>query len=500
MKKTLFCIIVALGMALAASAQTLEYYKVPHVNPSADRRASIAANYRGDIVVAYVNNRLGAMYYWKEHGTNTWLGPTVIPNQPWGEGWGEDFWNTDVAAAPDGKFHFIYSMIEAPPYSGIHYQVFDPVSKTWFGYEHIVSGMAKAEEPVIGVNPKNGDVLVSWCWVLGLEKDIYVKTRRGSSWGDTVCLSQGYGPGSTNAQLAFDETGRAYSTYKMDRLLSGRDWELVVRLHLLDEDNNNESLWRDEPTWDYDGWHFLPSVAVLKDGTGICTFAWPQRGAYYYFDFKVANNAITYDASTIPDNNIVGLPRTPWYEFHSKVLSMVDEFGYVFTAGDHTLKMFRYKDGIWDHTNIPISNGEAVGWPIDASYEPRVGVLSAWYTRGDPSDVGFSIYPLIRSVLLQPINLTLEHKTERSMFRAKYLNILTWANDPNNTAQDIVISKYNVYRRAKGTAPYTWIGSVDASATLTYIDRNGVTATNNFDYAVSAVDTEGKESPFTEIQ
>ena len=81
------------------------------------------------------------------------------------------------------------------------------------------------------------------------------------------------------------------------------------------------------------------------------------------------------------------------------------------------------------------------------------------------------------------------------LFTKRYLNIVTWANNPFNERLGLPVSLYRVYRKRKGSSAYARVAEVNAS-TKEYRDEN-VTAGDylDWDYVISCVDERGNESP-----
>ncbi len=100
--------------------------------------------------------------------------------------------------------------------------------------------------------------------------------------------------------------------------------------------------------------------------------------------------------------------------------------------------------------------------------------------------------------LFQPLNIQVESHPDESLFRTRYLNIITWARNPANDAIGATITTYRVYRKEK-TDPdsaYAAIGDVSGTA-LTYTDKTVKTLTEKdlYAYTVTSINNEGKESP-----
>jgi len=91
-----------------------------------------------------------------------------------------------------------------------------------------------------------------------------------------------------------------------------------------------------------------------------------------------------------------------------------------------------------------------------------------------------------------PLNLTGEQHTNRSFLQTEYINELTWESNPYNVDKNI--SLYRIYVvDVEGGGQLTSLGEVDSS-TFTYLHRR-VNKREPVTYAITAVDSEGNESP-----
>lgn len=96
-----------------------------------------------------------------------------------------------------------------------------------------------------------------------------------------------------------------------------------------------------------------------------------------------------------------------------------------------------------------------------------------------------------------PVDVKAFKATDRALFYADPVNAVVWKENPRNTGIVSVLS-YVVYRKLKtaGEEFYGEIGRTDGS-TFEFTDRNFASQEERdlFDYAVSAVDSQGREGP-----
>jgi len=91
-----------------------------------------------------------------------------------------------------------------------------------------------------------------------------------------------------------------------------------------------------------------------------------------------------------------------------------------------------------------------------------------------------------------PLNLTGQQHINRSLLQTEYINELTWESNPYNADKNI--TQYRIYVvDVGGGGQLSRVGEVDSS-TFTYLHRR-VNKREPMTYAISAVDSEGEESP-----
>ncbi len=160
--------------------------------------------------------------------------------------------------------------------------------------------------------------------------------------------------------------------------------------------------------------------------------------------------------------------------------------------------MIKYKDGEWINMDDPIDlcEEQPSAYTFDTYYAPNIGILSAWFTREDEASVYYSIYDYPFITIKSAVNVKVEKKVERSFFYEKYINYVTWENNPYNEKYKVNVVKYNLYRKLKteSISEYKKIAELDKD-TLYYEDTdNSITSDYKYDYYVTCVDSEGRES------
>ncbi len=100
--------------------------------------------------------------------------------------------------------------------------------------------------------------------------------------------------------------------------------------------------------------------------------------------------------------------------------------------------------------------------------------------------------------LFQPLGIQVESQADESLFRVRYLNIVSWRKNPANEAIGATIATYRIYRKKKAEpdSAYRAISDVTGN-TFTYTDKSVATAADKglYAYTVTSLTAEGKESP-----
>ncbi|MCX6555848.1 MAG: hypothetical protein NTW95_00205, partial [Candidatus Aminicenantes bacterium] len=152
-------------------------------------------------------------------------------------------------------------------------------------------------------------------------------------------------------------------------------------------------------------------------------------------------------------------------------------------------------------------------------YSSSIGAVAAWTDFSVSSDVFVAIFdpddsdtpgppvpppsipipqpPLgveanYLNIPLTALDLKNELIINRNLFTVQYFRKLTWAFDGSWNNWGITLSKYRVYRKLKTSAAWETLAEVNP-AVLLYIDKNGVTGEDLFDYQVRGVDSLGNE-------
>lgn len=496
----LFILVVGIGFLLSEEEGLKEVNKIPDL-PGSNESPSIAANLDGDIMIIYRNSNNGVAYYYKPHGSETWIGPDKIPNQTYPKSDYANIWWTDIEPTSDGVFHAFWSL----RVHGGYYATFDPKTKKWSKPVKIALGYV--ESPMIVINPVNDDIVLTWINRNGTAKNVFVKIKKhnDSKFGETRNISK-FKYSATNEFASFDEDGFLYIVYKQDKLNEADD--IMVKLALFNPEDDYSVDWLNELTWEYPGWHMLPSVAVANK-EGLISFAWYQKRKYYYQPFERKYNEskkkweITFDNKNLENQVYAEAPRKPNFEYHSKVLRRGnDELLIIYKDTNFAIKMLKYKEGKFLNMDDPIDlcNDQPSAYTFDTYFAPNIGILSAWFTREDEASVYYSIYEYPIVSIKSAVNVKVEKKIERSFFYTKYINYITWENNPYNIDHKINVVQYNLYRKLKGEpiTQYKKIAELSKDETHYEDASEKISSKFEYDYYVTCVDDKGKESKIEE--
>lgn len=489
--KKIFMLAILLFIAFAAWGDTpnLSVFQVtPDSDTQNNRCTSIASNSRGDIMVVWRSNLQGMKYYYKKSSATTGV-QDQIPNEPYPETEGYKIQWTSVRATWDNIFHIAWCF-SGPNGGGINYATYNPVTETWGNPEKITSGWT--EDVHLRVSPLNGDLAVIWCWYNGGAKYIYVQFKMGGTgpWTNQQIVAPKW---TTNALASFDEEGYFYVAWKQD---AANDVDIEPAFSLLkkDTDGNYKYLGKVIVSG-YKGWFFLPTVAVVEK-SGFLAAVYEDVREFKYLPFDRNGDVITNVDITNLKTAAIAPKR---WEFSSIALPFGEEILYTYKDVDTSIKMKHYKDGAFlSDPPMDLNNYMPSYWLYDSQEDPNIGVLTAWSTYAEPNKVYYSVWD---NAILKLKNAVLKStpvkQILRSFFHMKYVYILKWENNPFNIEKNVVVTKFNIYRRTIGSSE-SWlqIASEPFSADKTeysYMDNN-VKASDNFEYSVTCVDADGNES------
>ncbi len=92
-----------------------------------------------------------------------------------------------------------------------------------------------------------------------------------------------------------------------------------------------------------------------------------------------------------------------------------------------------------------------------------------------------------------PLNQRFELVENRSLFVTEYLYKIEWDKNPRNAEIGAFITNYKIYRREKGLSKFKFLDIVPSN-NFKYYDRSLGTKKINYEYYITAVDDQGRES------
>jgi hypothetical protein len=487
-KKIVFALIL-LGLALIVSAQSIEQFQVPDVLPVGSggvKFPAIASNSRADIMVVFRNKNQSIMYYFKKK-VNGAITQVALPGAT-----GNDVLWTSVASTADDNFHAVWGLQSGAV--GVYYADFDIASEKWTTPIRLYS--QHSEDMHLRINPVNNDIVV--CTVLRaatLAKNIFVIFRKNgqTTWTNEINISS-QTRSATNPYAQFDEGGDLHVVYKEDRGDASDDLILKSALVKRDANNNYSLVDKKWATSDYKGYHFLPSIAATNN-KGMMTFMWQQQAGYYYLPYERSGDTMVFDQKNV--TRIAAAPLLPQWMYWSKAIAHGEEILFTYLDTQHKLKLLRWKDTQWiDSQPIALQDASINKWPYNIYADPNIGLLAVWFIEDGIGDghTYYCIYNYPKPTIRPPVNVTYEKIRERSLFRGYRLYAVKWADNPYNIEKKIKVVKFNIYRRVEGSYDKWLLAGSVAGTVFVFADKNGITASSNFEYAVTAVNEKNIES------
>ena len=339
----------------------------------------------------------------------------------------------------------------------------------------------------------NGRIAVGWMRGNPSFSDIYVNIFQNSWSGPVNVSNTPYG--SKYCDLAGGPNGEVHVVWQDDR---GDDYFRP----LLNSDQGNGSWARYSEINDIQGWCFRPVLAVNSLNDILSCFYF-HNGASYWGSYRLQGS--WQEPQVFSD---VGSHQD--HDFYFSDLCPYEDDAFLYIYRDCALNIFytTARDGKAGNSVALTSSADCYGPSID--YNPALGAAAAWTDRSVNSDVfvtvfdpqsgssGSGIQPPIgivadyRNVPLTPAEMKAELVINRNLFSIQYLYNISWAYDNRWSDWNINLTKYRIYRKLKTAILWDLLTEV-GPAVLCYIDKNGVTRDDLFEYKVLGVDNLGNE-------
>jgi hypothetical protein len=472
------------GMSVYAQTENIS-------NSSGDSTdACVAINSAGEIGVIWIEG--GAQVYFSIRSSGNWSAPAAIPGQ---SGNNE---TPCIAKGANGGFVAAWydRSAQCVRFSQYHGYWTTPITVSQIGgYD--------AGSPSI-TTTTNGRIAVSWSRGNSTFPDVYVNIFRNNSWSGPANISD-TPYGSKYCNLTAGPNGQIYAVWQDNLYVpsTGMDYFYTLMSH----DRGNGNWTQPEIIDSLNNWTFRPVVAVNSGNDIFSCFYFMQGSSYwsvYNLNGQWQSPQVSSDVGDHHDHNLYFTAACPFRN---------DGFLFIYRDCARNIIYRVARNGSMGNGVNLTSSNQCYHPSID--YSSSIGAVAVWTDFSKSSDVFVTIFdpddttgptpPPI--TMIQPplgveanylnIPLTaLDLKTEliinRNLFTVQYFRKITWAFDVNWTMWNITLAKYRIDRKLRTNISWQTLAAVNPSVLL-YIDNNGVTEENLFDYRVRGVDNLGNE-------
>jgi hypothetical protein len=463
--------------------------------PSED--AHIAINLAGEIGAIWLEKFSGGnqQVFYSIRRNGNWSSPTVIP--------GTSTNNADpcIAKGTSGGFVAVwydltFTCVRFSQYNG---SWSTPITVSQVGGYDLGS-------PSV-TTTTNGRIAVGWTRGNSTFPDAYVTIFRSGSWSGPVNISN-TPYGSKYVDLCAGPNGEIYAVFQDNLYLPSTGGDYFYTM--LCNDRGNGSWTQPAIIDNLNNWTFRPVVAANSSNDILSCFYYMQGSSYwaaYFLNGSWQTSMMVSDVGDHHDHNLYISEACAYGN---------DGFLYIYRDCGRNIIYKTIQGGSVGSGVALTSTNQCYHPSID--YSSSIGAVAAWTDFSSGGEVFVAIFepgddpgpptppptpdaaplpPLsveadYRNFTLTALNLKAELVVNRNLFTVQYFRKLTWAFDANWTSWNISLSKYRVYRKLKNTAAWEFLGEVSPSV-LTYIDKNGVTEEDRFDYHVRGVDSLGND-------
>jgi hypothetical protein len=447
-------------------------------SPNPSENVNIAINAEGEIGAVWIEktSSTNQQVYFSIRASGDWSSPAAIPGQSGSNA------NPRIAKGVSGGFVAVW-----------HDQALNCIRFS----QYLTSWSTLITVSQVGgydfgwpavTTTSNGRIAVAWMRGNPTFSDIYV-TIFQTGWSGPVNVSNTM-YGSKYNDLASGPDGKIYVVWQDDR---GDD---NIRT-MMNNDDGNGNWNKPMEINNIQGWSFRPVLAV-NSGYDMLSCYYLHQGASYYASYRL--DGIWKSPMPVSD---VGNHQD--HDFYYSDVCPYEDDSFLFIYRDIGLNMFYaiLRDGELEPKVALSNNGQSYCPSID--YNPTRGAVAAWTDRSGNSDVfvqifdpqtgttGDGIQPPVRpaadyrTIPLTPANVKAEPAINRNLFIVQYFWKISWALDSRWTDWNIQLAKYRIYRKLKTSTTWGWLAEADP-ATLFYIDKDGVSKEDRFDYKVLGVD------------
>jgi hypothetical protein len=408
-------------------------------------------------------------------GEGNWIGGGVLPDP------NKRAYSNQADIDGKSKIYLVYANRAQGNLTRVFFTE-NPDAKDWNKWEPVrdisgITGMSFAY-PQISVDLE-GNCYVVWMDTRDGNIEVYFRKRVNGNWSDFENLSNSPAASEDPVVACSKETGEIYVAWEEQnkillRVYSEGEWSEIMNM----TNNNSQSL--------------RPHLYVTMTGSVHLVFADDRTGQWNVFHRSkmgrppeppqppVGSRLITsLDQSTSPNTKTntvkweenpenVDIPRET-YNIYRKEQGQNDN-QYALLA-NLSINTFDYKDE---------------GLLTSIKYVYAVSVTDSFEQESELSEAA------TENFVFPPIDLTLETRINRVLFRKEKINTLSWSHSPLNDPVPNI--SYNIYRRlaTEDDSQLVLIHTADAN-TYSYMDR-GLSFSDKYLYSITVRDAEGHES------
>lgn len=347
----------------------------------------------------------------------------------------------------------------------------------------------------------NGRVGVSWMRGNPNFIEVFVNTLQGGRWTGPVNVSQ-TAYSSKYPSLASGPGGELCAVWQDNLYVDGEDFFVTM----ISNDRGSGSWTKAVIIDQLNAWCFRPVAAVNASRDILSCFYYKQGHGYWA--------AYYHDGDWLQPQAISDLGQHREHDLYFSAACAYGGNGFLFVYRNVRLNIVCRVVGNGALGGTQVLSESSDCYHPDVDYSAAVGAVAAWTERSDNCDVFVRIFepdddipgpdpagevqpPLaVEASYLRPLltaaNLASELVTDRNVFTVRYMRRLTWSYNPDWSPWGITLSKYRIYRKLKTSLEWEALAETPADAS-SYLDGQGVTEEDLFDYQVRGVDELGSE-------
>jgi len=351
----------------------------------------------------------------------------------------------------------------------------------------------------------NGRIAVAWTVGNPTFSDAYVNIFNGN-WSGPINISNTIFS-SKYCNLAAGPNGEIYAVWQDNLWVPSTGIDYFYTM--ITNDRGNGSWTQPQIIDGLNAWTFRPVVAVNNQNDILSCFYYMHGSSYWSVYYQNGSWGAPYLISDTGDHHDHNL------YFSAACAYGNDGFLFIYRDCGYNIAYTIARDGAVGNP-VRLTSYQCYHPYID--YSSSIGAVAVWTDWSQNADVFVYIFdpddsttpeppvppgdlitqpPLgveanYLNIPLAPLNLRTELVVNRNLFTVQYYRKLTWAFDGNWSNWGITLTKYRIFRMLKTATDWEFLAEVSSSV-LQYIDKNGVTAEDRFDYAVRGVDSLGNE-------